>query len=73
MKSMPMVAIVKHDIPPYQEMNYVMRKLFYEYDASLASDTSLPNSTCITFSHLPIIPYQDPAHFISNLAKVIKI
>lgn len=69
----PTIAIVQQDIPLDEEMHYVMRKLFSEYDASLVSNTSLHSSIGITLTHLPLISQQDPTRFISNLAKVIKI
>jgi len=56
-----------------EEMRFVMRKLFYEDDAFPISNTPLPSRIGSTFLNLTLVPYQNPSHFFSKVAKVIKV
>jgi len=59
--------------PIDDDMHFVMRWLFFEYD-TVPMSTSLLNSSATTpLPNIALVMYQNLVHFISKLAKILKL
>lgn len=58
---------------PDDDMNFTMRRLFFENDVSLMSSHFFPNILGSTFPNLPLVLYDNPGYFFSKLINVIKV